>query len=117
MYLALLIIPVPEGNRKAYETWAVNSAAIFKKYGCVEVIDGWDDFVPRGKLTDLFRAVDAREDEKIIMSLQLWPDKETFFASEAKMHADNALEIEGEVPFDASRLITGCFERLDNASE
>lgn len=117
MYLAALIIPVPEANKEAYKTWAINSAAIFKRYGCIEVIDGWDDFVPHGKQTDMYRAVDAKEGERVIISLQIWPDKESFFASEEKMHEDNALEVEGEVPFDASRLITGCFEQLKNTTE
>lgn len=117
MYLAILIIPVPEKNKEAYKTWAVNSASIFRKYGCIEVIDGWDDFVPHGKQTDMFRAVEAKEGEKIVISLQMWPDKKTFFDSEAKMHEENALEVKGEIPFDASRLITGCFEQLNNRTE
>jgi len=114
MYIAALIIPVPKGNLEAYKKWAVNSAAIFKKYGCLEIIDGWDDFVPRGKTTDMYRAVNAKEDEKIAVSLQVWPDKEMFYASEEKMHADDALEVDGEVPFDGSRLVLGCFESLQN---
>ncbi|MEQ8955921.1 MAG: DUF1428 domain-containing protein [Gammaproteobacteria bacterium] len=112
MYIAVLAIPVPESNLDAYKTWAENSARIFKKYGCLQVIDGWDDFVPRGKQTDFYRAVNAKEGEKIVVSIQLWPDKECFFASEDKMHEDNALDVEGEIPFDASRLITGCFSEL-----
>lgn len=116
MYIAVLVIPVPAENMDAYQTWAVNSAAIFKRYGCIEVIDGWDDFVPRGKLTDFYRAVDAKEGEKIVVLLQVWPDKKSFFASETKMHEDDALEVEGDIPFDASRLITGCFESIDNRS-
>ena len=112
MYLAVLIIPVPEKNLAAYEQWAINSAAIFKRYGCLDVIDGWDDFVPRGRQTDMYRAVAAREDEKVVVSIQVWPDKESFFASEDKMHKDEALEVDGEIPFDPKRLIHGCFRAL-----
>ena len=112
MYLAVLIIPVPEKNLDAYRQWARNSIAIFKRYGCIEVIDGWDDFVPRGKQTDFYRAVAAKDDEKIAVSVQVWPDKESFFASENRMHEDEALEVDGEIPFDPSRLIHGCFRSL-----
>ncbi len=112
MYISVLAIPVPEQNLDAYRQWAENSANIFKRYGCLDIIDGWDDFVPRGKQTDYYRAVDAKEGEKIVVSIQLWPDRESFFASEEKMHEDNAQEVEGEIPFDASRLIVGCFSRL-----
>jgi uncharacterized protein YbaA (DUF1428 family) len=115
MYISVLAIPVPEKNMEAYHTWAVNSASIFKKYGCIEIIDGWEDFVPHGKQTDFHRAVAAKEGEKVVVSLQIWPDKEIFFASEAKMHEDEALEVEGEIPFDASRLILGCFETINNS--
>lgn len=115
MYLSVLTIPVPEENLEAYKIWAVMSAGIFKKYGCLEVYDGWDDFVPKGKMTDYYRAVNAKEGEKIVVSIQLWPDKESFFASESKMHEDNALEFDGEIPFDASRLILGCFQALENS--
>ncbi len=114
MYYAILVIPVPEKNLEAYKQWAVNSAAIFKRYGCLDVIECWEDFVPRGKHTDYFKAVDAQEGEKIVVSIQVWPDKDSMFASEEKMHEDNALDVEGEIPFDASRLITGCFESLSN---
>ncbi len=114
MYLAVLVIPVPEKNLADYKVWAKNSEAIFKRYGCLEVMEGWEDFVPRGKNTDYFKAVNAQEDEKIVVSIQVWPDKATMFASEEKMHEDNALDVEGEIPFDASRLITGCFESLVN---
>ena len=113
MYIALLVIPVPEHNLQSYRAWARNSVAIFKRYGCIDVIDGWGDFVPHGMRTDFYRAVDAQPGEVIVMSLQLWPDKESFFASEAKMHADNALDFEGEPPFDPGRLIHGCFAALD----
>lgn len=114
MYIAVLVIPVPEHNMEKYRVWAVKSAAIFKKYGCLEIVDGWGDFVPHGRKTDFYRAVAAVAGETIVVSLQIWPNKALFFASEAKMHEDNALEVDGEVPFDASRLITGCFEGINN---
>ena len=117
MYISVLVIPVPERNMDLYHSWAVKSAAIFKKYGCIEIIDGWADFVPRGKQTDFHRAVAIKEGEKVVVSLQIWPDKERFYSSEAKMHEDKALEVEGEVPFDASRLIIGCFETIKNMAE
>lgn len=114
MYLAVLVIPVPETNLEAYKAWAKNSEAIFKRYGCLHIMDGWQDFVPRGRQTDFYKAVDAQEGEKVVVSIQVWPDKPTMFASEQRMHEDNALDVEGKIPFDASRLITGCFESLSN---
>lgn len=112
MYIAGLVIPVPEGKMDAYREWARMSAAIFKKYGCIEIVESWEDNVPEGKQTDFRRAVAAKAGEKIVFTWQVWPDKESFYASEAKMHEDNALEVSGEIPFDASRLIYGCFKPI-----
>ena len=112
MYIAVLIIPVREEKMAAYREWARKSATIFSKYGCMEVVDAWEDFVPNGAQTDFFRAVAAKEGEKIVVSWQIWPVRESFFASEAKMHQDNALEVDGQIPFDASRLVFGCFKPI-----
>jgi len=54
--------------------------------------------------------VDAKDGEKIVFSWQVWPDKATLDSAEARMHEDGALEVTGEIPFDAKRLILGCFK-------
>jgi uncharacterized protein YbaA (DUF1428 family) len=112
MYVCGLIIPVPAENEEAYRKWAENGARIFKSYGCLEIVESWEDFVPDGKHTDFRRAVDAKAGEKIVFTWQIWPDKESLDAAEARMHADDALNVTGEIPFDASRMILGCFRPL-----
>lgn len=110
MYVAGFVIPVPEEKMEAYRKWAENGAALFREYGCIEIVDCWEDNVPRGKTTDFRRAVDAKDGEKIVFSWQVWPDKATLDAAEAKMHEDERFEISGEIPFDPKRLILGCFK-------
>jgi uncharacterized protein YbaA (DUF1428 family) len=66
----------------------------------------------RDKRTDSRRAVDARKGGKIVFTWQIWPDKESLDAAEARMHSDNALDVAGEIPFDANRMILGCFKPL-----
>jgi uncharacterized protein YbaA (DUF1428 family) len=112
MYIAGFVIPVPEEKREAYREWAENSAALFKEYGCIEIVESWEDYVPDGKLTDFRRAVDAKPGEKIVFSWQVWPDKATLESVEAAMHEDKRFEVTGEIPFDAKRLIYGCFAPL-----
>jgi uncharacterized protein YbaA (DUF1428 family) len=109
MYIAGLVIPVSEDKMEAYRKWAANSAAIFKKYGCLEIVESWEDFVPDGKHTDFRRAVAAKPGEKIVFAWQIWPDKETLDDAENRMHADGVLDEFDEIPFDAQRLIMGCF--------
>jgi len=112
MYVAGLVIPVPEAKMEAYRQWAENGAILFNEYGCLEIVESWEDFVPTGKQTDFRRAVDAQEGEKIVFTWQIWPDKASFEAAEARMHEDPRFDPVGEIPFDARRLILGCFQPI-----
>ncbi len=109
MYIAGLVIPVPGDRMEAYRRWAETSAAIFRRYGCLEVVEAWEDFVPDGKQTDFRRAVAAEAGEKIVFAWQVWPDKASLDAAETQMHEDGVLDTAGEPPFDARRLVIGCF--------
>lgn len=112
MYICGLVLAVPEEKKEAYRDWAERSAAVFKRYGCLEIVESWEDFVPDGKQTDFRRAVAAKPGEKIVFTWQVWPDKATFEASENRMHDDGVLDGSGDPPFDAGRLILGCFNPI-----
>jgi uncharacterized protein YbaA (DUF1428 family) len=109
MYVCGLVIPVPADAQEAYRRWAENSARIFRDYGCLEIVESWEDYVPDGKTTDFRRAVAARPGEKIVFTWQVWPDKAALDAAEERMHADGVLNAAGAPPFDAGRMILGCF--------
>ena len=109
MYIAGFVIPVPAEKMEAYRRWAENGSKIFKEYGCLEIVESWEDNVPDGKQTDFRRAVNAKDGEKIVFTWQVWPDKASLDSAEAKMHEDGRFEVAGEIPFDAKRLIYGCF--------
>jgi uncharacterized protein YbaA (DUF1428 family) len=96
VYIAGFVIPVPEEKMEAYRKWAENGAALFREYGCLEIVDSWEDNVPSGKDTDFRRAVDAKRGERIVFSWQVWPDKATLESAEAKMHEDKRFEISGD---------------------
>ena len=49
MSIAGFFIPVPEEKMEVYRRWAENGAAMFRKYGCIEIVESWDDNVPSGK--------------------------------------------------------------------
>ena len=112
MYVCGLVIPVPEKGRDAYRRWAENSARFFRDYGCLEIVECWEDFIPDGAQTDFRKAVAAREGEKIVFTWQVWTDKACFEAAEERMHQDPRMESAGDPPFDASRLILGCFRPI-----
>ena len=52
MYAAGFVIPVPEEKMEACRKWAEDGAAIFREYGCLEIVECWEDNVPDGKYTD-----------------------------------------------------------------
>ncbi len=112
MYVAGLVIPVPEDQMEAYRRWAENSAALFKEYGCLEIVESWEDFVPDGQHTDFRRAVAAKPGEKIVFTWQVWRDKASFRKAEEELHEDPRMDTAGEPPFDAKRLILGCFQPM-----
>ena len=112
MYVCGLVIPVPENRKEAYRRWADNGAAFVREYGCLEIVECWEDYVPTGQQTDFRRAVAAQAGEKIVFTWQVWPDKAQFEAAEARMHEDSRMDAAGEPPFDAKRLILGCFEPI-----
>ncbi len=112
MYVTGFITPVPEDKREAYLRWAEMSAEILKDYGCIEIVEAWEDNIPNGKVTDFRRAVQAQPGEKIVLSWKIWPDKESLEEGEAKLHESGRLDTGGEPPFDARRLVLGCFESV-----
>lgn len=112
MYIAGFVIPVPADKMEAYRKWAEMSSAFFKEYGCLEIVEAWEDKVPTGQTTDFRRAVAAKEDEKIVFSWQVWPSKAFLDAAEEKMHQDPRMEITGDIPFDTKRMILGCFKPI-----
>ena len=112
MYIAGFVIPVPEEKKDAYRQWAEKSAAFFKEYGCLEIVESWEDNVPHGKTTDFHRAVAAKDGEKIVFTWQVWPSKEFLDTAEEKMHQDPRMDELGDLPFDAKRLIFGCFKPI-----
>jgi uncharacterized protein YbaA (DUF1428 family) len=112
MYIVCYVIPVPEHRLDAYRSWAKSSADLLKEFGCIEIVESIGDVIPIGKQTDFRRAVDARDDEKIALVWQVWPDKASLDAAETRLHASGRLDASGKPPFDARRLIVGCFEPI-----
>ena len=112
MYVQGFIVPVPADKQEAYREVAEKFWPIAHGNGAVEHVEAWEADVSDGKQTDFRRAVAAKDGEKIVFTWQVWPDKESFYAAEQKMHEDGRLDGSGEPPFDARRLILGCFQPI-----
>ena len=75
------------------------------------MVETWQDDVSKGKITDFFKAVEAKEDEAVLFSWFEWPSKEARDAGVKKMMEDERMH-HLEMPFDGSRMIFGGFEAI-----
>lgn len=98
---------VPTANKQKYIEHLSAAWALMKRYGASRMIETWGTDIPKGKVTDFYGAVEARDDETIVFSWIEWPDRATADASWQKMRADSPQM--PEMPFDGSRMIFGGF--------
>jgi uncharacterized protein YbaA (DUF1428 family) len=106
------VVPVPEGKRDAYRELASKMSKVFRQHGAIRVVEAISDDVPKGEVTDFYRAVKAEEDEKVVFSFIEWPDKATRDKAWEKIMNDKSLKPEGEMPFAGQRMFWGGFEPI-----
>ena len=111
------VVPVPEANTEAYREMAAKMAKVFRQHGATRVLEALSDDVPRGKVTDFYRAVKAEDGEQVVFSFIEWPDKETRDQAWQKIMADESLKPEGEMPFNGQRMFWGGFEPILDTAE
>jgi uncharacterized protein YbaA (DUF1428 family) len=110
MYFQGFVIPVPAENKQAYLDIAKKVAPIFAEYGSMGLIECWGDDVMDGKVTDFRKAVQANEQETVVLSWVWWPDKPTCDAAAAKIMADERMRPDDPMPFDGQKMIFAGFE-------
>lgn len=111
-YIDGLVVPVPEGKREAYRELAAKMAKVFRQHGANRVVEAFTDDVPKGEVTDFYRAVKAEGDEKIVFSFIEWPDKATRDQAWQAIMADESLKPQGDMPFSGQRMFWGGFEPI-----
>ena len=108
-YVDGFLIPVPTANKDAYRAFSEKWGPWFREMGALAVYECWGDDVPPGEVTDFARAVQLQDDETVVFSWSIWPDKETRDAAWSKM---TEFEMEDELPFDGKRMVFGGFKPL-----
>lgn len=108
------VAPVPVSNRDAYIDQARAASTLFKEFGASHVHECWGVDVPDGAVTSFPMAVKKAEDEVVVFSWVVWPDKATRDRCHAAMQTDPRWEevFQNGMPFDGKRLIYGGFETL-----
>lgn len=116
MYVEGFVTAVPKKNKQDYIELAKVIVPIFKKYGAVRVADCWQDNVPHGQVTDFYKAVQAKDDEDVVLSWIEYPSKEVRDQAMEKMKDDPEM-IALNMPFDGKRMIVGGFESIMDSSQ
>ncbi|MEL6371513.1 MAG: DUF1428 domain-containing protein [Pseudomonadota bacterium] len=112
-YVDGFVAAVPTANKEAYRKHAEMAAGAFKDHGALSVVETWADDVPRGEVTDFYRAVQAKDDETVVFSWVTWPDKAARDAGWEKVMADPRMSPEeNPMPLDGKRLIYGSFQQI-----
>jgi uncharacterized protein YbaA (DUF1428 family) len=112
-YIEGFVAAVPTARKEEYRKHAKEAVALFKSLGATRCVECWGDDVPKGVLTDFYKATQARDDETPIFSWIEYPDKATRDAANKKMSED-ANMANMEMPFDAKRMFWGGFEQIVN---
>lgn len=111
MYVDGYITPVPKKNKEAYIGHLREAADLIKEYGATRMVETWADDVPKGKTTDFYGAVKAKDDEAILFSWFEWPSKEVRDEGMKKMMDDERMK-NMDMPFDGKRMIWGGFNSI-----
>lgn len=112
-YVDGFVAAVPTANRDAYSAHVEAAWPLFQSLGAVAMWECWGDDVPEGEQTSFAMAVKAGEDETVVFSWTVWPDKDTREAGWARMMSDpDFAAAMGDMPFDAKRMIYGGFEPI-----
>jgi len=110
-YVDVFVLPLPKGNEAKYESQAKLFASVMKDYGLERYFEALADDVPRGKVTDFYRAAQANEEETVVVGVAFWPDKATRDVAWDKGMKDPRLgDMKPEsMPFDGRRMFWGGF--------
>ena len=99
---------VPTANKQKYIAHLHEAWPMLQGYGAARMVETWGVDVPRGKVNDLYGAVQAKAEETVIFAWVEWPDKTTADTAWQQMQSDPAMKAM-EMPFDGSRMIFGGF--------
>ena len=110
-YVDFFCLPLKKGKEAEYKKVAEKFAEFMNSQGMVSYCEALADDVPRGKVTDFYRAVQAGDDETVVASYCVWPDKATRDKGWEAMMKDDSLKTE-DMPFDGKRMFWGGFKPI-----
>ncbi len=112
-YVDGFVLAVPKDKLGIYRDMARQCMGIWKEFGAIDYVECVGDDTPYGERTSFPRAVQAEENEVVVFSWIVYPDKATREAANKKIMEDPRLKhMMDAPPFDAKRMIYGGFEPM-----
>lgn len=113
-YVDFFCLPLEVNKESEYKEMAEVFATVMKEQGPLKYCEAVADDVPRGEVTDFYRAVEAKDGETVVSAFCTWPDKETRDrAWEVAMKDPRLADMKPEnMPFDGKRMFWGGFRPI-----
>jgi uncharacterized protein YbaA (DUF1428 family) len=113
-YVDFFCIPLKKGGEPAYMKMVDLFSEVMVPKGMLSYCEAVADNVPRGEVTDFYRAVAAKDDETVVAAYCLWPDKATRDRAWEEMMSDPKMAAfkPEDMPFDGKRMFWGGFRPL-----
>jgi uncharacterized protein YbaA (DUF1428 family) len=108
-YVEGFVLAVPRAKLEEYKDLERRSIELWMEHGALACVASVGDDTPYGELTSFPRAVQAKDDEVVVLSWIVYADKDSREAVNAKVMEDPRLGGDGPPPFDGKRMIFGGF--------
>ena len=110
-YVDGFLLAVPKANLEAYKEMARTAGDVWKAHGAIDYVECIGDDVPYGELTSFPRAVQAKEDEIVILAWITYESRARRYEIVAKVMEDERLKGDDwKDVFDGKRMIFGGFQ-------
>lgn len=112
-YVDAFVLSVPRDKVRDYRATLAESAELWKDFGALTYVECVGDDVPYGELTSFPRAVQANDDEVVILSWVTWASRADRDAGNKKVMSDPRMKaLMDKLPVDGNRMIFGGFETM-----
>ena len=117
-YIDGFVLPLPNGKEEEYRKQAEVFARKAAEQGAIGTVEALGDGLEHGHTTGFFKAVKAEDNENVVFSFIIWPDKQVRDAAWEKIMTDPEMQPGAhEMPFDGKRMFWGGFKPLLNTLE
>jgi uncharacterized protein YbaA (DUF1428 family) len=87
-YIEGFVAAVPTANEEDYVKHARDASKYFQDLGATRVVECWGDDVPKGEVTDFYKAAQVRDDETPIFSWIEYALSRRTFADRSPLNAE-----------------------------